>query len=215
MGFFYVQRCKSPRLLGKGEHLLFCFQQRYIVYGEVRDGKLENLSFVGEDGEGERGLVDGLLELCQGKNRGQVEGISLREVESFLREQNHLRAFSPKDEEHLTPWFVMKDHLLEVFSPLSQVIEKNPLEERAFAQLSLLKKIRLVSSVLHERVRPMLRRDGGDVELLDVRGQADIVLSYCGRCAECPMAPKGTLEFIRKILEEQFQESQMNVMLEG
>ena len=43
-----------------------------------------------------------------------------------------------------------------------------------------------VESVL-QRVRPFLRADGGDIELVAVRGNSAVV-RLSGRCAQCPSA---------------------------
>ena len=69
---------------------------------------MQKLSFTGEDYEGERGLVDGLLELFQGKSGEQVAAIEWREVESFLREANHRQVL----EDDLKPWMAIKEHFL-------------------------------------------------------------------------------------------------------
>ncbi|MBC8413506.1 MAG: NifU family protein [Nitrospira sp.] len=44
-----------------------------------------------------------------------------------------------------------------------------------------------VAEVL-EKVRPMLQRDGGDVELVDVQEDGVVKVRLTGACAGCPMS---------------------------
>jgi len=51
-------------------------------------------------------------------------------------------------------------------------------------RLTTVQKIRLIENVLEREVRPMLKEDGGDIELIDVEGNR-VVVSMRGRCAQC------------------------------
>ena len=57
-----------------------------------------------------------------------------------------------------------------------------------------LQRIKLVTSVIETKVAPTLRRDGGDIELIDVDG-VDVYVKLRGACAGCPGA-KATLHNI-------------------
>ena len=39
-----------------------------------------------------------------------------------------------------------------------------------------------------EELRPMLQRDGGDVELVDITDDGVVKVKLTGRCAGCPMS---------------------------
>lgn len=39
-----------------------------------------------------------------------------------------------------------------------------------------------------EKVRPMLQRDGGDVELVDVQDDGVVKVKLTGACSGCPMS---------------------------
>ena len=295
----YRHRCQYPHLMGVGKKNLFPFAH-YQIYGEVRGEVLKNLSFTGEDQEGERGFVDGCLELFEGKNKQQVDAVELREVESFLRTENHRSVFN--DEDFLPSWFDIKGHFIKAFrvaeSPLvctcfrvsyktiedklvahpdlKDLVDKLKVSSGCgaclrmgkgkrfaylediynsvlakigqgyytseeyqslnrmgfsslgdgsketslqlfqygpFSQLSLLRKVQLVTLVLDKKVRPFLQRDGGDVELLDIKDR-DIFVSYQGSCGQCASATGGTLEFMTEILNKEFQGPHMNVIVE-
>ena len=53
---------------------------------------------------------------------------------------------------------------------------------------------REIERVIAERVRPVLQRDGGDIELVDIKGWR-VYCSLKGRCASCLGASR-TLQLI-------------------
>ena len=54
-----------------------------------------------------------------------------------------------------------------------------------------------------EDVRPMLQRDGGDVELVDVTEDGKkVTVKLTGHCAGCPMAQQTLKMGIEKMLKE-------------
>jgi len=57
-----------------------------------------------------------------------------------------------------------------------------------------LQRMKLVSATIDEKIAPMLRRDGGDIELVDIDG-LDVYVKLRGACAGCPGA-KATLQNI-------------------
>ena len=63
-----------------------------------------------------------------------------------------------------------------------------------------------VQAVL-EQIRPMLQRDGGDVELVDVSEDGKTVtVKLQGHCAGCPMAQQTLKMGIEKTIKEQIPE---------
>lgn len=71
------------------------------------------------------------------------------------------------------------------------------------AGMTNLQRIRKIEAVL-ESVRPQLKRDGGDIELLDVDGKT-IYVSMTGACAGCQMEAL-TLQGIQQKLMEELKE---------
>ena len=49
------------------------------------------------------------------------------------------------------------------------------------------KRIHLIEETIDREIRPMLKKDGGDLELIDVTGPR-VVVSFRGRCAQCHVA---------------------------
>ncbi len=56
------------------------------------------------------------------------------------------------------------------------------------------------------KVRPMLQRDGGDVEFVDVTEGGVVQVRLKGACGGCPMATMTLKNGIEKILKEQVPE---------
>jgi NifU-like protein len=54
-------------------------------------------------------------------------------------------------------------------------------------RMTIVEKLRLIEETLDREVRPMLQRDGGDLELVDVQGDR-VVVSLRGMCAGCNVA---------------------------
>jgi Fe-S cluster biogenesis protein NfuA len=56
------------------------------------------------------------------------------------------------------------------------------------------------------RIRPYLRRDGGDVELVDITGENIVKVKLVGACGTCPMSImtlKGGIEAeMKKVIPE-------------
>jgi len=77
-------------------------------------------------------------------------------------------------------------------------------QPKSFAELGLLQKHRAVEKVLDEKVRPNLLRDGGNLEVIDMKdadGFTDVYIKYLGACKGCPSASVGTLDYIEAFLK--------------
>lgn len=74
-----------------------------------------------------------------------------------------------------------------------------------FSQMSLVQKIKAVESILEEYIRPTLKADGGDVELIDIRESEEwgfeILIKYQGECMSCSMNTTTTLAGIEDMLK--------------
>ncbi|MEW5761062.1 MAG: NifU family protein [Candidatus Thermoplasmatota archaeon] len=59
-----------------------------------------------------------------------------------------------------------------------------------------------IEEVLDKEVRPGLRMDGGDIQLIDVDEKAGIVkVHFTGGCAGCPMSQLTLTGFVEKVLK--------------
>ena len=73
-----------------------------------------------------------------------------------------------------------------------------------FQSMGLVQKIKAVESILEEYIRPTLKADGGDVELIDIK-EADelfeVLIKYQGECMSCSMNTTTTLAGIEDMLK--------------
>lgn len=65
-----------------------------------------------------------------------------------------------------------------------EVVAKVPLIARKQTNIQ---KIRLIQQTIDEQIRPALRADGGDIELIDVEANK-VIVALRGMCAQCAMA---------------------------
>lgn len=61
-----------------------------------------------------------------------------------------------------------------------------------------------IEEILDRTIRPSLRMDGGDVEVVSV-DETVITIRYEGACGSCPSAQMGTLEAIRHTLQTEYR----------
>ncbi len=59
--------------------------------------------------------------------------------------------------------------------------------QRRPAKLTNIQKIQLVQQTINEQIRPPLRADGGNIELIDVEGDK-VTVAFRGTCAQCRLA---------------------------
>ena len=53
--------------------------------------------------------------------------------------------------------------------------------------MTTVQRIRLIEETLEREIRPALRKDGGDIELIDVIDQR-VIVALRGMCANCQVA---------------------------
>lgn len=58
-----------------------------------------------------------------------------------------------------------------------------------------------IQKVIETEIRPLLQRDGGDLQIIDYRENI-LTIRYQGACGGCPHAAEGTKNFIEAILRE-------------
>ena len=72
-----------------------------------------------------------------------------------------------------------------------------------FDSMGLVQKIKSVESILEEYIRPTLKADGGNVELMDITvtdGVNQVLIKYQGECMSCSMNTTTTLAGIEDML---------------
>ncbi len=67
--------------------------------------------------------------------------------------------------------------------------------------MTALQKIKKIEEVLEREIRPGLRKDGGDIELIDVDGDF-VTVSLLGACKSCNKSQTTIKEYVEKKLRE-------------
>ncbi len=95
-----------------------------------------------------------------------------------------------------------EDRLQELLNKtVSEGLRIIPLKQKA-QRMTTLQKIKKIEEVLDREIRPGLRLDGGDIELIDVDGDF-VTVSLRGQCTSCFKSQTTIKEFVEKKLREQ------------
>ncbi len=68
-------------------------------------------------------------------------------------------------------------------------------------RLSNIQKIQMIQETIEREVRPALKKDGGDIELVDVEGNT-VIVSMRGNCAQCRVASFTLRDVVQAKLRE-------------
>ena len=81
----------------------------------------------------------------------------------------------------------------------SERAESEP--KTAPATLTNIQKIRLIEEIMNREIRPVLKKDGGDIELVDVIGNR-VLVTLRGMCANCQVARFTLKDIVETKLKE-------------
>jgi NifU-like protein len=84
---------------------------------------------------------------------------------------------------------------------IDEVNEQAPAAPPRKAPMTNIQKIRLVEETLRREIQPALRKDGGDIELVDVEGNR-VLVRLKGSCASCQMAHVTLENYVEEKLRE-------------
>ena len=107
-------------------------------------------------------------------------GVTDREIERAVRENNLTTV------EEVTNYTKAGGGCGNCHEAIGQIIERVRSEMRATVKpkLSNIQKIRMIEETIEREIRPSLKHDGGDIELIDVIGNRVLVATR-GACAVC------------------------------
>ena len=103
-------------------------------------------------------------------------------------------------------------YLVDILADTRAEMDRERLKEAtkddvAFDDMTLVRQIKAIESVLDSDVRPMLNYDGGDLEVIDIQkgenGISDVYIRYLGACNGCASGSGATLYAIENILQEE------------
>ncbi|CAB5157221.1 Iron-sulfur cluster assembly scaffold protein NifU [Olavius algarvensis associated proteobacterium Delta 3] len=84
---------------------------------------------------------------------------------------------------------------------IDRVLGKGPRLKKKPAALTNIQKIKLIEDALSREVRPELKKDGGDIELIDVDGNR-VLVALRGRCATCTASEVTLKHYVESKLRE-------------
>jgi len=189
----------------------------YYQMEETENGLIfKQLCYLGElEGAG-LAIIDATVEMLQGRAFHLLPSLTFREVESFLRDQNHLPAF-PGGTTTVYPYFDFAQqfyhHLKNEVSGqtgskrspslASEYLPKkgtvfNPQAQGSFEELSRDQQYEIAENIADSFIRPGLQRDGGDLDIVHLDGGM-LAMSYLGNCSFCNYPLTSTMDYIQEV----------------
>jgi len=84
---------------------------------------------------------------------------------------------------------------------IDKTFHTKPSEKKKEKKLTNIQKIKLIEKTLEQIIRPALKRDHGDIELIDVTGNI-VSVRLLGTCAACSKSPVTLKNFVESKLKE-------------
>lgn len=183
-------------------------------------------------------FLDALIELSHKRDSHSLPLLRMKEIEAFLRNKNSEPSF-PDEGIKLLRYYELipalqysiskknayashgvseaadnkKSPTLEEYRPHSTLLfDREKMGE--FAELNNEVKIQLVSDILSCHVRPLLQRDGGDVECVHVM-ESLVVINFHGTCGTCGMSLTTTMDFIKKVLRTELFDTSIDIITDS
>jgi NifU-like protein len=124
-------------------------------------------------------------------------GVTDKEIERAVRENNLSTV------EEVTNYTKAGGGCGNCHDAIAQIIEnvKNETKTPQLQKLTNLQKIRLIEETIEREIRPSLKHDGGDIDLIDVVGNRVIVATR-GACATCKASDITLKNFVEYRLKE-------------
>ncbi|MBN2703677.1 MAG: Fe-S cluster assembly protein NifU [Pontiellaceae bacterium] len=126
-------------------------------------------------------------------------GATDKEIEKLAREQNLTTV------EDITNACKAGGGCGQCIPEIEKIIHRVMGEEKMKAEqpekLTQLQKIKLIEETIDRQVRPILRRDGGDLELHDVDGDR-VLVKFVGACVSCPVSSVTLKDVVEAQLRE-------------
>ena len=79
-------------------------------------------------------------------------------------------------------------------------VKTQPVRKRP-SKLTNIQKMQLIQEVIDEQVRPALKADGGDIDLVDIIGD-EVIVAFRGMCANCKLAEITLRDVVQAKLQE-------------
>ena len=94
-----------------------------------------------------------------------------------------------------------QDRLREILQQTVEGLQVEPKKVQKEQRMTTLQKIKKIEEVLEREIKPTLKKDGGDIELIDVDGDF-VTVSLRGACAGCQSSRTTLKVYVEKKLRE-------------
>ncbi|MBU2498572.1 MAG: Fe-S cluster assembly protein NifU [Proteobacteria bacterium] len=133
----------------------------------------------------------------EGKIVCECFGVTDQEIERAIRENNLTTV------EEVTNYTKAGGGCENCHDSIREIIERLRTEKRPVTKprLSNIQKIKMIEETIDREIRPSLKHDGGDIELIDVIGDRVLVATR-GTCAVCTASEQTLKNFVEIKLKE-------------
>ena len=94
-----------------------------------------------------------------------------------------------------------EDKLRDILQQTVEGLQVAPAKAKQEQRMTTLQKIKKIEEVLEREIKPTLKKDGGDIELIDVDGDF-VIVSLRGACAGCQSSRTTLKVYVEKKLRE-------------
>ena len=151
------------------------------------------------DGYQEFSIEEKLVADNMAKEIFEIQGIS-----KVFYKQNYITVI--KDDS--IQWEEIENPIKEIINAHIENVEfKAKKEKPRKSNKNRTELIKKIDEILDETIKPALAMDGGGLEVVDVKDDMTVIISYQGACGSCPSATTGTLMAIERILQENLDDN--------
>ena len=124
-------------------------------------------------------------------------GVTDKEIERAIRENNLSTV------EDVTNYTKAGGGCGNCHDAITQIIERVKAEPKTDVKpkLTNLQKIRLIEEIIEREIRPSLKHDGGDIDILDIIGNR-VIVAMRGACSTCKASDITLKDFVQHRLQE-------------
>jgi Fe-S cluster biogenesis protein NfuA len=155
-------------------------------------------------------FLDVICHFSDRKKRVDLVNLSIREIENFLRDENHSSALSSEKIPHTFVEDVIKHVMINISKRL---FPYNFASEASISwhKAGMVAKIKAAEEFLEAHIRPVLQLDSGDVVLIDV-DKSNISVHFLGNCIHCSALESVTLPLIEMSFRTFFKGSEIKMV---
>ncbi len=92
------------------------------------------------------------------------------------------------------------DHMVDSHDPGFEIASS----KKVISYESLSPDLKEINEILDRTIRPGLQSDGGDLEVVELKDDKQLIIRYEGACGSCPSSTSGTMYAIEGILKDEF-----------